>query len=316
MISIIIPVYNEEKNLEILQKGLAEVLNFLVKDYEIIYVDDGSEDNSLDILKNIVHNNAKTKIVQFTKHFGQTEAIQAGIDYSKGEILVFLDADLQNDPKDIPKLLAKIEEGYDIASGWRRKREDSFLTRKLPSYIANFLIAQFTKVKLHDYGCSLKAYRRNAINQIRLYSEMHRYIPIYASRRGALITEVEVSHRRRSFGKSKYNLMRIPKVILDFFVAEFINSYLNKPMYLFGTSGLILIFLGSVTAVFIILRKIFFAGAWVSPLIFIMTIFIIIGFQFILMGFLAEISIRLYYESRGTLTYSIKNIIEKDKQLK
>lgn len=312
MISVIIPVYNEEKNLEILQKELDGVLASCGKEYEIIYVDDGSKDNSFNILNNIVQCNIRTKIVQLTRHYGQTEALQAGIDLSKGDILIFMDADLQNDPKDIPKLLSKIEDGYDVVSGWRRKREDSFLTRRLPSYIANFLISQFSKVKLHDYGCTLKAYRREVISQIRLYSEMHRFIPIYATRRGASIVEVEVSHRKRISGESKYNLGRIYKVVLDFLVAEFINNYLNRPMYVFGMLGLILLFIGNILGVFIILRKLFLGGVWVSPLLFIMVMFIIVGSQFILMGLLAEISIRLYYKTTGELTYSVQKVIEKE----
>lgn len=312
MVSIIIPVYNEEKNLEALQKELKKVLDSLVKNYEIIYVDDGSKDNSSEVLKRIVQCNIKTSMVQLSRHYGQTEAIQAGIDFSKGQIVVFLDADLQNDPEDIPKLLDKIKEGFDVVSGWRKKRKDSFFTKRLPSYIANFLISLFSKVKLHDYGCSLKAYRKDAIKQIRLYGEMHRFLPMYVARGGASITEIQVSHRRRFSGTSKYTLMRIPKVILDFFVAEFINSYLTKPMYIFGMGGFFLFFLGSLLGILIILRRVFFGGIWVSPTLFIMVMCIIIGFQFVLMGFLAEISIRLYYKTSGERTYSVKRVMEKE----
>lgn len=303
-------MYNEENNLEPLQKEFNLVLDSLGISYEIIYINDGSNDSSSEILQNIAHNNAKTKVIHFSKHFGQTQAIQAGIDYSKGDILVFLDADMQNDPKDIPKLISKIEEGYDVASGWRKNRKDSFFSRKLPSRIANFLISYFSKIKLHDYGCTIKAYRKEVIKQVRLYSEMHRLLPMYAAKQGALIVEVEVSHRPRFSGTSKYSLWRIYKVILDFFTAEFINNYLDKPMYIFGGGGLILLFFGGSLGFFIILRKIFFEGIWISPLLLITVMFIVIGFQFILMGLLAEAIIRLYYVNTAKRSYSIKNIVE------
>lgn len=313
MISVIVPVYNEEESLEVLHRELRETLGPLGRNYEIICVDDGSRDNSLGVLGNIVQQDVHVKIVQLARHYGQTEAMQAGIDYAKGDIIIFIDADLQNDPRDIPRLLAKMDQGYDMVSGWRKNRKDLLFSKKLPSFVANCLISQFSKVRLHDYGCSLKAYRRDVIKQIRLYAEMHRFIPIYASRLGASICEIEVSHRKRMTGKSKYNLMRIPRVVLDFFVAEFINNYLNKPMYIFGTSGLFSLFLGAATGAFIIIRKVFFGGVWISPLLFIMVLLIIIGFQFVLMGFLAEISIRLYYKSGGELTYAVKLIIDREK---
>ena len=305
MISVVIPVYNEEKNLVQLQEELTQALASL-GDYEIIYVDDGSKDNSFEVLSKIKSCNTNIKVIQFARHFGQTEAMQAGIDYSSGEVIVFLDADLQNDPRDIPKLLSKIQEGFAVASGWRKKRKDPFFTRRLPSYIANMVISKMSKVKLHDFGCSLKAYRREAITQVRLYSEMHRFIPIYVARQGVPITEVEVSHRRRVAGDSKYSMMRFLKVILDFLVAEFINNYLNKPMYVFGIGGLFFIFLGGGISIFIIIRKVFWGGVWVSPLLFIIIISMIIGVQFILMGFIAELMIRLYYENTKARTYCIK----------
>ncbi len=304
-ISFIVPVYNEEKNLELLQTELSQVLASL-GNYEVIYVDDGSKDDSFEVLTKLKSCGANIRVIQLTRHFGQTEAMQAGIDCSAGDVIVFMDADLQNEPKDIPKLLSKINEGFTAVSGWRKKREDPFFTRRLPSYIANMLISKISKIKLHDFGCSLKAYRREAITQIRLYSEMHRFIPIYIARQGAPIAEVEVSHRRRAAGDSKYGMMRFFKVILDFLVAEFINNYLNKPMYVFGSAGILSIFFGGCICVFIVIRKIFFGGVWVSPLLFIVIISIIVGFQFILMGFIAELMIRLYYENTKARTYCIK----------
>jgi len=225
--------------------------------------------------------------------------------------LVFLDADLQNDPKDIAKVVNKIKDGFDVVCGWRKNRSDNFFSRVLPSKIANYFISCVSKVKLHDYGCTLKAFRKQTIKEIRLYSEMHRFIPIFASRKGARIAEVEVTHYKRRFGKSKYNLLRSFKVILDLFVAVFLSRYLAKPMYVFGTGGLFSLCLSFLLGIFIIVRKIFFNGVWISPLIFVMLILIVIGFQFFLMGFLAEIFIRLYFETKSEVTYSVKSIIAK-----
>ena len=241
MISIVIPVYNEEKNLLVLQEELNNALKE-VGACEFVYVDDGSTDGSLATLNQIKLRHPDVKVIELARHFGQTEAMQAGIDHAAGDILVFLDADLQNDPKDIPKLLSKIEEGYDVASGWRKGRKDPCITRKIPSFFANLLISKISKVKLHDLGCTLKAYRKEALKNIRLYSEMHRLIPLYVARQGGRIAEVEVSHRKRVAGKSKYGLTRFFRVVLDFFVAEFMNGFLNKPMYVFGGCGIPILF--------------------------------------------------------------------------
>jgi glycosyltransferase involved in cell wall biosynthesis len=305
---MVIPVYNEEKNLLELQKELNDAL----KDagvYEVVYIDDGSTDGSLDILNQIKIHHREVKVIELTRHFGQTEAMQAGIDHAAGDILVFLDADLQNDPKDIPKLLSKIEEGYDVASGWRKGRKDPCMTRKIPSFFANLLIMKISKVKLHDLGCTLKAYRKEALKNIRLYSEMHRLIPLYVARQGGRIAEVEVSHRKRVAGKSKYGLTRFFRVVLDFYVSEFMNGFLNKPMYVFGGWGFFLTFLAFCLGIFIFLRKIFWGGEWVSPLIFILVMLIIVSVQLILMGLIAEIAIRIYYESRRKRTYSVRKTV-------
>ena len=310
--SIIVPVHNEENNLKLLHKEINDSVGPLGIAYEVLYIDDGSEDNSLGILEEIVKRDQKVKVIQLARHFGQTEAMQSGIDAAKGDIIIFLDGDLQNDPHDIPALINKIKEGYDIASGWRKDRKDGFLLRKLPSFIANFLISRFTGVKLHDYGCTLKAYRKKAIKGIRLYSEMHRFIPVYAVRRGGSIIELPVSHRQRFSGKSNYNLMRTHKVILDFLTVEFITGYFNKPIYVFGTAGILLYLSGFVLGLIIVARKVFFSGEWMSPLLFVMFMAFIMGTQFILMGFLAEMFIRLYYKNTRESTYEIKKVMEKD----
>lgn len=306
MISIIIPVYNEEDNLPVLQEEIVNALK-MIGPYEIIYVDDGSVDHSLSVLRKIRTDSSNVRVIEFTRHFGQTEAMQAGIDHASGEVLVFLDADLQNDPKDIPSLLAKLEEGFDVVSGWRKSRQDPFLIRKIPSYLANLLISKITGIKLHDVGCTLKAYRKVVFERFRLYSEMHRLMVIYVARQGGLVAEIAVSHRKRIAGKSKYGLSRVFRLILDFFVAEFMNNYLNKPMYIFGGCGISLIFLSFCVGLIIIIRKVFYDGIWVSPLLFLFVMFSIIGLQLILMGLIAEITMRIYYEKKKT--YFIRNIL-------
>ncbi len=308
MISIIIPVYNEDKNLSVLQKELEDALTE-IGSYETIYVDDGSKDNSLDELNKIKSCHPEVKVIELTNRYGQTQAMQAGIDHASGEVLVFLDADLQNDPKDIPRLLSKLNEGYDVVSGWRRRRKDPFFSRKAPSFLANWLFSKIFKIQLHDLGCTLKAYRKKVLGNIRLYGEMHRLLPIYAARQGSKIAEIEVSHRRREAGKSKYGPMRFSRVVLDFYVADFMNNYLSKPMYVFGGCGIFLMFVAFCLGVLISLRKMFWGGEWVSPLLFILVMLVIIGVQSILMGLIAEITVRIYYESKNKRTYAVRKIL-------
>ncbi len=305
MISIVIPVHNEERNLAALQQEVHDAMSG-AGPYETVYVNDGSTDGSLKVLNEIRSRYPEVKVVELSRHFGQTEAMQAGIDHAKGDILVFLDADLQNDPRDIPRLLSKIAEGYDVVSGWRKGRKDPWLTRKIPSLIANFLISRISKVKLHDLGCTLKAYRKEALDDIRLYSEMHRLIPLYVARQGGKIAEIEVAHRKRAAGRSKYGLTRFFRVVLDFYVAEFMNGFLNKPMYVFGGWGIFLTFLAGCLGGFILLRKVLWDGEWVSPLLFILVMLVIVSVQLILMGLIAEIVIRIYYENKQKKTYSVK----------
>ena len=307
-LSLIVPVYNEEQNLPLLYDAVVSALRPIKKDWELILVDDGSRDKSLDVLKQIAGKDKKhVRVVQFRRNFGQTAAIAAGIDYASGEIIVLLDADLQNDPADIPMLLAKLNEGYDIVSGWRKDRKDNGLTRTLPSNAANWLISQVTGVHLHDFGCTLKAYRRDALAGFRLYGEMHRFIPVFAHSVGARITELPVHHHARQFGKSKVGLERTVKVVLDLFTVKFLLSYSSKPIYLFGGTGILLIFGSAVMLFLLFLRRIISAVAVLgSPLFQIAVMLFIMGFQSILMGLIAELLARTYHESQSKTTYTVR----------
>lgn len=307
-LSLIVPVYNEEQNLPLLYDAVISALEPIKKDWELILVDDGSRDKSMDALKQIASKDKKhVRVVQFRRNFGQTAAIAAGIDYASGEILVLLDADLQNDPADIPMLLAKLDEGYDIVSGWRKDRKDNGLTRTLPSNAANWLISQVTDVHLHDFGCTLKAYRRDALAGFRLYGEMHRFIPVFAHSVGAKITELPVHHHARKFGKAKYGLERTIKVVLDLVTVKFLLTYANKPIYLFGGTGITLSALGVLDLLYLFIRRTFWqVPASTSPLLLIGVMFVILGFQSILMGLIAELLARTYHESQSKPTYTVR----------
>src|SRR5215216_422270 len=315
-LSLIIPVYNEEQNLPLLMDAICNALDPLKKDWEAIFVDDGSSDGSLDVLENLVARNPEhVRVVVFRRNFGQTAAIEAGIDHASGDTIVLLDADLQNDPADIPLLLAKLDEGYDLVSGWRKDRQDNRLTRTIPSNLANGLISWTTGVHLHDYGCTLKAYRRDALEGFRLYGEMHRFIPVFAHSIGARITELPVHHHARKFGKAKYGLERTIKVLLDLFTVKFLLSYSNKPIYLFGGTGALLMGFGALDLVFLFIRRTLFGTpVFTSPLLQIGVMFFIMGFQSILMGLIAELLARTYHESQQKPTYTIRtaiNIVER-----
>jgi len=310
-VSIVIPVYNEAESLPVLHETLHQALDEKPIEWEVVYVDDGSNDASLPILIEIASNDPHhVCVVELRRNFGQTTAIAAGIDHAQGDVLVLMDADLQNDPADIPMMLEKLVQGYDVVSGWRINRQDPFLTRKLPSRIANGLISWVTGVNLHDYGCTLKAYRREVITGFRLYGEMHRFIPAFAGWVGAKIIEVPVNHHPRRFGKTKYGLERTVKVILDLFTVKFLSSYANKPIYLFGGTGIFL-FIGSlITLLYIIVRKISFGESLVrSPLLLMSAMLFILGFQSILLGLIAELLVRTYHESQAKLTYTVRNVI-------
>ena len=310
---MIIPVYNEAQNLTLLYASIKQVMQPIKQKWEVIFVDDGSTDESLDVLQSFVKKDPwHVRAVVFRRNFGQTAAIAAGIDHAQGETIVLLDADLQNDPADIPRLLAKLDEGYDLVSGWRKDRKDSQLTRTLPSNIANWLISRVTGVHLHDYGCTLKAYRRTVLGGFRLYGEMHRFIPVFAHSVGARITEITVSHHPRKFGKANYGLERTAKVILDLFTVKFLLDYSHKPIRLFGGAGALLMLLGSADLLFLFLRRTFFnVPAFSSPLLQIGVMFFIMGFQSILMGLIAELLARTYHESQKKTTYTVRTVLGK-----
>ena len=312
-LSLIIPVYNEAENLPILYDCIQEVLESIKSIWEVIFVDDGSRDKSFDILKSLVEKDPEhVRVIAFRRNFGQTAAITAGIDYAQGEIIVLLDADLQNDPADIPILLAKLDEGYDLVSGWRKDRKDNRLTRTIPSNIANGLISWVTGVHLHDYGCTLKAYRREALVGFRLYGEMHRFIPVFAHSVGARITELPVRHHERKFGRANYGLDRTLKIVLDLFTVKFLLNYSHKPMRLFGGAGMLLISGGGFLLFYLFIRRTF-EGIPVlgSPLFQLGVMFLILGFQSILMGLIAEILARTYHESQSKPTYTIRTVLGK-----
>ncbi len=317
MLSIVIPVYNEEDNLLLLHQALHKGLANCRYPWEVVLVDDGSTDNSAAVLEQLAQKDpAHVRVVFLRRNFGQTAAIAAGIDHAQGDIVVLMDADLQNDPADIPMLVNKLEEGYDVVSGWRKDRKDPYLTRVLPSHLANALISWVTGVHLHDYGCTLKAYRREVLEGFRLYGEMHRFIPAYAASVGARMTEVPVRHHPRKFGKSKYGLTRTLKVILDLFTVKFLLSYFHKPIYLFGGMGLALILPSLALLFYLIMRRIIgHVALMTSPLFQLSLMFVILGFQSILMGLIAELLVRTYHEAQGKPTYTVRrrlNIHQRD----
>ena len=306
-VSIVVPVFNEAQSLPILQDKIVEAMATLERNWEILYVDDGSKDDSFAVLEQLAAKDPDhIRILSFRRNFGQTTAIAAGIDHSIGDVIVMIDADLQNDPGDIPMLLDKLDEGYDLVSGWRISRKDTFITRTLPSKIANGLISYVTGVKLHDYGCSLKAYRREVLTGFRLYGEMHRFIPAYASSVGAKIIEVPVRHHPRKFGKAKYGLERTLKVTLDLFTVKYLISYSQKPIYIFGTVGVGLLFLSLLDIFILILRRIFIGEHLIrSPLLQLETMLFVMGFNSILLGLIAEQLMRTYHEAQAKPTYTL-----------
>jgi len=306
-VSIFLPVYNEEPNLMPLHAKLDEALKTLDRSAEIVYVDDGSTDGSLKILREIAEVDPRVRVVALRRNYGQTAAMAAGIDAASGRVLIPMDADLQNDPADIKRLLQKLDEGYDVVSGWRKNRQDKMFTRKIPSMIANRIISWIGGVPLHDYGCSLKAYRRESLQDVRLYGEMHRFIPIYASWAGARVTELPVKHHARTMGKSKYGLSRTMKVVFDLMTIKFMASYQTKPIYVFGMFGMLAFLISLLAGLYAVFLKLFHKADFVqTPLPILTIVMFAVGVQFLLMGLLAEMLVRTYHESQAKAIYAVR----------
>jgi glycosyltransferase involved in cell wall biosynthesis len=309
-ISVFLPVYNEEPNLPPLYAKLDQALSKLGRTAEIVFVDDGSSDGSLRILRDLAKADHRVRVIALRRNYGQTPAMAAGIDAARGKVLIPMDADLQNDPADIVRLLEKLDEGYDVVSGWRKSRKDKMLTRRIPSMIANRLISWIGGVPLHDYGCSLKAYRRESLKDVRLYGEMHRFIPIYASWAGARVAEIPVEHHPRTMGKSKYGLSRTIKVVFDLMTIKFMASYQTKPIYVFGTFGVLAFAISFLAGAYAVFLKLFHKADFVqTPLPILTIVMFAVGIQFLLMGLLAEMLVRTYHESQAKPIYAVRERI-------
>lgn len=308
-ISVVIPIYNEEENLTLLYDELIGVMNSLSHSYEILFIDDGSSDTTLSILKSIQAADPHVAVIQFRKNFGQTAAMSAGFDYATGDVIITMDGDLQNDPHDISRFIEKIDEGFDVVTGWRYDRKDAFVSRKLPSIIANKIISWTTGVVLHDYGCTLKAFRREVIKNINLYGEMHRFIPAIASGMGISFTEIKVNHRARRFGASKYGISRTIRVVLDLITVKFLLSYATRPIQIFGLLGIISGTAGFSIALIMTIQRQFFGVALSDrPLLLLAILLIFIGIQFVSIGLIAELQARTYHETQKKPVYFVKDI--------
>ncbi len=312
-VSVVVPLLNEEKNIPILYDELTQTLQKIGLEYEILFIDDGSSDNSLQILEQLQLDDSRLCLISLRKNFGQTAAMTAGFDMANGDVIIAMDADLQNDPADIPILLAKINEGADLVTGWRYNRQDPFFSRKLPSKIANRIISFATGVHLHDYGCTLKAFRHDVIKTIKLYGEMHRFIPAIASAMGVTIAEVKVNHRSRRFGTSKYGISRTLRVILDLITVKFLLNYATRPIHVFGTFGVVSGFLGGALALVLTAqRQLYGVPLSDRPLLLLAVLLIFVGVQFVTIGLVAEMLARTYHESQNKPTYYIRKIIGRD----
>ena len=312
-ISIVVPVYNEQDNVEAVYSAIKSALQSMGCSYEIVMIDDGSSDGSYRVLTRLALEDAVLKVIRFRRNFGQTAAMSAGFDYAKGDIIIPMDGDLQNDPADIPRLVAKIHEGHDVVSGWRRDRKDTFVTRKIPSLLANALISRLTGVHLHDYGCTLKAYRREVLDGINLYGEMHRFVPALASQFGAKVTELPVNHFPRLHGVSKYGISRTLRVVLDLMTVKFLMTYSTKPIQLFGKWGIYTMLAGVGTGTMTLYMKIFeHLSMNRNPLLILTAFLMFMGVQFIVLGLLGELNARTYFESQGKPIYAVKDRINLD----
>ena len=309
-ISVVVPLYNEEDNVQLLYEEIKGVLDTMAEQAEIVFVDDGSRDRTLAKLEAIQADDDHVRVVSLRRNFGQTAAMTAGFDHARGGIIITMDGDLQNDPHDIPQLVAKLNEGYDVVTGWRYDRQDPFLSRKLPSQLANRLISWVTGVGLHDYGCTLKAFRREVIDNINLYGEMHRFIPAIASGMGISFTEVKVNHRARRFGTSKYGISRTIRVVLDLITVKFMLSYATRPLHVFGTVGVVSSLLGVLIALVLTVQRQLYGVALANrPLLLLAVLLIFMGIQFITIGLLAELVVRTYHESQKKPIYYVRKVL-------
>lgn len=309
-ISVVVPLYNEEDNVQLLYEEIKGVLDTMAEQAEIVFVDDGSRDTTLAKLEAIQAGDDHVRVVSLRRNFGQTAAMTAGFDHARGGVIITMDGDLQNDPHDIPQLVGKLNEGYDVVTGWRYDRQDPFLSRKLPSQLANRLISRVTGVGLHDYGCTLKAFRREVIDNINLYGEMHRFIPAIASGMGISFTEVKVNHRARRFGTSKYGISRTIRVVLDLITVKFMLSYATRPLHVFGTVGVVSSLLGvTIGLILTVQRQLFGIGLANRPLLLLAVLLIFMGIQFITIGLLAELVVRTYHESQKKPIYYVRKVL-------
>jgi len=309
-LSVVVPVYNEEENIQYFYDQLTAVLDPLELDYEIICADDGSRDRSFELLKALAEKDPRVKVIRFRRNFGQTAGFSAGFDAATGDVVITIDADLQNDPASIPELLAKMAEGYDVVSGWRSNRQDAYISRKLPSKIANWLISRTTGVDVHDRGCSLRAYRLDLVKQMRLYGELHRFIPDIASWIGAEMTEIPVGHRARQFGTSKYGISRTFRVILDLITVRFLQGYSTRPIHIFGKWGVVVGVVGFVLALWLSVEKLFLGQSIGGrPALFLAVLLMLMGVQLVSIGLLGEMMVRSYYEGQGKPIYTVREQI-------
>lgn len=310
MLSVIIPIYNEEDNIDPLYREIIDAVSGKYKDFEILFINDGSADQSLFKLRELNKQDSRVKIINFRKNFGQSTSISAGFDYCRGDVVVTLDGDLQNDPADIPLIVKTVMEGYDIVNGWRKHRKDKLFTKKIPSFFGNKLISLITKVKLHDYGCTLRGFRREVVKNLKLYGEMHRYIPAIASRMGIKSIEIPVNHRERKFGKSKYGLGRTFRVVLDLISIKYLLSFYYRPLQIFGGLGIFMMLSGFLTGLILTYEK-YIRGEAIAgrPLLFFTVLSIFLGFQLITLGLIAEMLTRIYHEGLNKNVYAVREFI-------
>ncbi len=310
LVSIVVPLFNEEENVINLYREVRDVVDRAQLNAEFVFVDDGSSDNTVPTLMKAAGEDARVKVIRFRRNFGQTAAMAAGFDYAEGDVIVTLDGDLQNDPAEIPRMLEKLDEGYDLVAGWRKNRQDKMLSRKLPSMIANRLISSTTNVRLHDYGCTLKAMRSDVAKQINLYGEMHRFIPALAAEHGVKIAEIPVNHRARVAGKSKYGISRTFRVMLDLLTVKFFLGFSTRPLHMFGALGFLSGGVGGLMMSVLITQRLFFSMPLANrPALLLATMLVLIGLQFICFGLLAEILVRTYHESQNKKIYAVREVL-------